>query len=146
MNERDSERRTWQRQQMSNANVPKHQQMIAESLLDTYWSLVKDSSFSEEDVTEAVRIFNELRQGHSITPETPDEIWVEAKPGALVIRDSVRVKSNAYTGNAGVMHNNRVGVITAIRSGDIHIRYTDGKEPNFEFIRHSPYVLEKRIQ
>ena len=59
--------------------------------------------------------------------------------------DVVRVKADGYPGTTGQAHNGRVGVVIAIRSGDIIVDITDELEPAIKGAHHLPEVLEKRI-
>lgn len=144
MFEKDSDRRAWARDQMGKANTPEQHRVFIEQLLSVYWSKALTGQASEI----VLSTFTDLAQGHALVAEPVEDtsVWVQAKPGFLTVGDTVRVKSDAYSGDAGLAHNGRPAVITAIRSGDIHVRYTDDKPSITGFIRHSPYKLEKRIR
>jgi hypothetical protein len=58
----------------------------------------------------------------------------------------VRVKSDAFRGDIGPMHNSRVGKVIAVRYGDVIINSTDGKTPELKGVHYSPYKLEKRYK
>jgi len=66
-------------------------------------------------------------------------------PGYLTVGDEVRVKTNAYSGELGVLHNGRRCRIVGIRYGDIIVNTIDDIEPRLSGTRHSPYALEKRV-
>jgi hypothetical protein len=149
MYENEDERLDWAEDQLKKAEVPEQYQALISRLLEHYWAHPAVPSLNVADAEKTLGTFAQLAQGHVLVPEEPEAVWVQAKPGSLVIRDTIRVKADAYSGDAGLAHNGRVGVVTAIRYGDIHIRYTDDKEPSFKdvpSVRHSPYALEKRVR
>ena len=111
-------------------------------LLKTWENMSVDDEFVED----ALETFKVLAQGHSLLAPYADEIWIEATPGQLKVADKVRIKSNAFSGEVGRTHNGRVGVIVAIRYGDIIVRMTDGKEPTLDGAHYSPFHLEKRVK
>lgn len=139
----DEEAITWATDQMERIGVPDDHQELVKELLAAYWSSPLPKSLQGIAIEDFLKLFTELAQHHVIAPEAPEATWVLGKPGALTVRDVVRVRPDAYTGPAGTTHNGKVGVIVAIRSGDIHVHYDDATGANT--VRHSPYALEKRI-
>lgn len=140
----DEESYDWAREQMKRLNVPKNHAALIERLLEVYWANPVSKELDPGTTEDMFKVFTELAQHHVLVGEAPEGTWVQAKPGALVIRDVVRVRADAYTGPAGIAHNGRVGQIVAIRSGDIHVKYDD--EPDVsKIVRHSPFALEKRV-
>lgn len=149
MIDNEDARLDWAQEQMEKVNVPEQYAALIHRLLEVYWANPAVPSQSPEDAEKTLGTFATLAKGHVIAPESREGVWVQAKPGTLVIRDVIRVRADAYSGEAGLAHNGREGVVTAIRYGDIHVRYTDGKEPTFSdvpSIRHSPHRLEKKVQ
>ena len=146
MFERDSEKRSWAREQMTKAGVPSKHQLLIEKLLGIYWQQAAQNEYDPKTAEIVLEVFSELAKGHTLVPESEEEVWVAAKSGSLSVGEEIRVKRNAYDGPAGLVHNGRRGVITAIRYGDIHVRYTDGEELKTPFIKHSPNSLEKRVK
>jgi hypothetical protein len=143
MYEPNSERRDWARAQMTEANYPQEVKTAVERLLEVWYT--QRHSGQTHDLT--LDAFNKLAQGHAIVvADSGDETWVQLKPGNVVIRDQVRVKFDAYSGEVGTHHNNRRGRVVAIRHGDIIVRYDDGKQPPGDGVHHSPYALEKRVR
>ena len=111
-------------------------------LLEIYWR----SGLDHETRSKALGAFVELANGHALPQSAHSGFdWVPAKPGQLVVRDYVRVRTDAYPGGTGVAHNGRSGPIVSIRHGDIIVRYDDGGPVPAMGARHSPHVLEKRI-
>lgn len=91
-----------------------------------------------------------LALGHSLVDtkkdSDEDEVWVDVIPGQVKVADVVRVKSEAFSGKTGQIHNGRVGKIVAIRYGDIIFKSTDNKLPDLDGAHYSPYNLEKRVK
>lgn len=145
MFEKDSERRIWARDRMREAKVQDRYYAVVERLLDVYWPFAMQNELDPKSAEEVLRIFTELAQGHALLPDVEEEeFWVPAKPGNLTFRDTVRVRKDAYDGPAGVAHNGRRAAITAIRNGDVHVKYKDNRMP--EISRHLPYALEKLVR
>lgn len=133
--------REWVRAQMQGARVKVGTGTMILKLMDT-WELTKLSPQAEKEVVE---FFCKLVLGHSITPEPAGETWVDARPGALIVGDVVRIKSDAFDGVLGPIHNGRRGVIVAVRYGDIVVRSTDGLTPLLDGTSYRPDVLQKRV-
>jgi hypothetical protein len=91
-------------------------------------------------------LFTKLAVNHSILPDKPDEVWTDAQPGAILVGDEVRVKSDAYDGDTGVIHNGRRGKVVAVRYGDIIFKSNDGKMPVLDGTHYTPYQLQKRVR
>ena len=134
------ERIPWVWDQMTKAKIPQTERWVIEQLLKVYWEEEKSQKLSTEQAETITKAFSELVVGHHLVPDETEGVWIQARPGALVIRDTVRVKADGYAGEVGLVHNGKTGVIVAIRYGDIHVRYEDGT-----IARHSPHALEKRV-
>jgi hypothetical protein len=90
-------------------------------------------------------VFHELAQGHAIVKDD-DFTWVQARRGDIKVRDVVRVKADAYNiEDIAYLHNGRIGVVIAIRSGDIIVDITDEQEPELKGVHYAPENLEKRV-
>lgn len=105
----------------------------------------KSVNLKGEETETAFAIASKLVRGHALVEDVKDEKWVPVQPGFIKVNDTIRVKSDAYEGELGIIHNGRRGVVTAIRSGDIIINSNDGLEPRLDGVHHSPYKLEKKI-
>lgn len=132
----------WASAQMADAKVKKGVGKSVMALLEAWQKL----THSEKDSQEVVDLFSRLSLSKALVEENPDQVWVDARPGFIAVGDVVRIKQDAYTGAAGVMHNGRLGKVVAVRYGDVIFRSTDGKQPFLDGTHHSPYKLEKRIQ
>jgi hypothetical protein len=133
----------WVRQQLTDSKVKRGPGDIALSLLKIWEDIsIEDNALLEEGLT----IFKTLALNHSLLAPYADEVWVEATPGQLKVSDVVRVKQDAFNGDTGRVHNGRLGIIVAIRYGDIIVRTTDGKQPVLDGAHYSPFHLDKRIK
>ena len=107
------------------------------------WEKGKHSSKQNQEVIE---LFTKFAQNIPLTEEAPDETWVPAQPGNIVVGDVIRVKIDAFTDETGRIHNGRRGKVVAVRYGDVIFKSTDGKTPLLDGVHYSPYTLEKRIK
>jgi len=103
-------------------------------------------TLSDSQAKDTVDLFSKLALGHSIVPEKPDELWVDAQPGAILVGDEVRVKADAYDGSTGAIHNGRRGKVVGVRYGDIIFKSMDGKTPVLDGTHYTPHLLQKRIR
>jgi PHP family Zn ribbon phosphoesterase len=74
-----------------------------------------------------------------------NEIWEPGMPGFIRVGDEVRVLANAFEGELGQLHNGRRGRVVAVRSGDVIVKTTDGREPVLDGSHYSPYKVEKLV-
>lgn len=131
----------WVKAQFTKINIHKGTGLAVIELLKT-WEVLDIKK--PEVVKTVLAVFSELAQGHAIVPA--DEFtWVQARRGDIKVRDIVRVKSDAFAGDAGHAHNGRTGVVIAIRSGDIIVDLTDEQEPEVKGAHYQPDLLEKRV-
>lgn len=132
----------WIRYQMQEAKVKVGVGNALLKLLGTWKTL----NISVPQQKEVVALFNSISLGHSILPEKPDEVWVDAQPGSIIVADEVRVKADAYDGSTGAIHNGRRGRVVGVRYGDIIFKSEDGKEPLLDGAHYSPHQLQKRVR
>jgi hypothetical protein len=131
----------WVKNQFSKINIHKGTGLAVIELLKTWESL----DIKKPEVAKTVlAVFTELAQGHAIVP-ADNFTWTQARRGDIKVRDIVRVKADAFAGEAGHAHNGRTGVVIAIRSGDIIVDLTDEQEPEIKGAHYSPDLLEKRV-
>jgi hypothetical protein len=133
----------WVRKQMDLAKVKVGVGKIVLSMLEA-WEAMPDGK--PDTNAEALDIFSKLALGHALMEPYKDELWVPVIPGQVKVADKVRVKHNAFTGDAGRTHNGRRGVVVALRSGDVIVRSNDDVEPLLDGVHYSPYALEKRVK
>lgn len=131
----------WVRSQMQDAKVRIGTGKAVLKLLEAW----NDIPISDKMSKDAIEVFSNLALTKSIVEDQSDDVWIEARPGALQVGDIVKVRHDAYEGEPGVIHNGRKGKITAIRYGDIVVRTTDGKVPFIDGAHHSPHKLLKKV-
>lgn len=131
----------WVRSQMQEAKVRIGTGKAVLKLLEAW----NDIPITDKMSKDAVEIFSNLALTKSIVNEPDDDVWIEARPGSLVVGDIVKVRHDAYEGEPGVIHNGRKGKITGIRYGDIVVRTTDNKVPFIDGAHHSPHKLLKKV-
>ena len=132
----------WIKEQMQDAKVKVGVGNALLKLIAT-WEQLKISDSQQKEV---LALFNKLALGHAVTPDVPNEVWIDAQPGAITVGDQVRVKLDAYQGSTGSLHNGRRGKVVGIRYGDIIFKSSDGREPNLDGSHYSPHQLQKRVQ
>jgi hypothetical protein len=133
----------WVKAQLTEAKIKRGPGDAVIKLLETWEQLkIDDPKMMEE----ALQILGVLAMGHSLLAPYADEVWVEATPGQLKIADEVRIKTDAFQGDTGRVHNGRRGTIVGIRYGDIIVRSTDNKKPLLDGAHYSPFHLEKRVK
>lgn len=132
----------WVKQQLTRAKVRKITGKTAIELLKAWEEL----DFPSEELEHAaIDTFAALAKGHALVEDTADH-WLPAQAGFMLqVGDTVRVRSDAFSGEAGRIHNGRVGRVVAKRSGDIIVKHTDGIEPSRDDARYPASSLEKRV-
>jgi hypothetical protein len=133
----------WIKAQFKGAGVRQGTGDASIKLLKTWDTL----DLTPEMAEDTIDVFSSLALSKSLIKTPGDQVWVQAQTGGMIQKgDTVRVRHNAFPGEAGVIHNGRIGRVTAIRSGDVIFRSTDDLEP---FIDNSHYpftALEKRVR
>ena len=134
----------WVAEQLTQNKTKKASGDAVMKLLDTWEKLELTAEQSED----AVKIFSKLSLGEPVfVPIKKEEVWVEARPGDIVVGDEMLVKSDAYkNSDVSFIHNGRRGKVVAIRYGNIILKYTDGKSPEINDAHHSPYSLLKLVK
>lgn len=132
----------WVRAQLQEAKVKVGVGNAILKLLEQ-WDTMK---LSDNQTKDTIDLFSKLALGHSIVPEKPDELWIDAQPGSIIVGDEVRVKSDAYDGSTGAIHNGRRGKVVGVRYGDIIFKSTDDKTPLLDGAHYTPHLLQKRIR
>jgi len=135
----------WIRQQLQDAKAKVGSGNAVLELL-AVWE--KQTKLSPNLAKEAVELFSKLALGHAINAveEKTDEVWIPLQPGQIRVGDEVRVFNDAFSDEAGTVHNGRRGKVVAVRYGDVIFTSTDAKEPKLNGVHYSPYKLEKRVK
>ena len=132
----------WVKAQLSRSKTRKKPGDVAIELLKLWETFEFPNQTQQED---AIEVFSALANGYALLPESADR-WLPANAGfMLTVGDTVRVRKDAFTGEAGMVHNGRRGVIVAKRSGDIIVKHTDGLVPSRNDARYPPSSLEKKV-
>lgn len=100
---------------------------------------------TEATAKETVDVFSKVALGHALVEESDEVVWEAVRPGFIKTGDTVRVRSDAFDGEIGLIHNGRIGRVVAIRYGDIIVRSTDGLEPLLDGTHYSPHMLERKV-
>lgn len=132
----------WVKEQLQAAKVRKPVGNATIKLLEFFESLDLEQEFHEK----TLEVFSTLAQGHAYAKENKKEAWTDLRPGAITVGDVVRVKTDAYDGNGGKIHNGRRGRVVAVRYGDVIFNSTDGKTPDLNGAHYPPQVLEKLVE
>lgn len=133
-------RKEWEDEQMKLARLDSDTRDTVRRLLNAYRGISVDT----RKVPLVLEAFEKLIHGHAlVVPDDPSERWETATPGRIHGRDVVRVKSDAYSDQAGAMHNGRRGRVIGVRYGDIIVKYEDGRQPPFDAVHHPPAKLER---
>jgi hypothetical protein len=131
----------WVKKQLTDARVRKQVGEAVRSLI----SELDAHGLPEQGRLKAVEVFSRLAVGHPLVQNKDDRRWVPVTPGRIKVADQVRVRSEAFTGKLGTMHNGREGVVVAIRYGDVIVRMTDGLQPSLDGAHYPPDKLEKLV-
>jgi hypothetical protein len=133
----------WVKDQLKSATVRQGPGDATLALLKAWEQIDLPDDLAED----AIEIFASLALNKSLIKTPASETWVPAQPGGNTrVGDIVRVKHNAFKGEAGRIHNGRKGRVTAIRSGDIIFRSTDGLEPFLDNVHYPFNHLERRVR
>ncbi len=133
---------TWAESQIASARVPVSVGKAVIALLKA-WAEIAFPNEAQRD--KALEIFSALAKDEAIVEET-EAIWKPVNVGFNVqVGHTVRVRKDAFSGEAGRLHNGRVGRVLAKRSGDIIIRTTDDKQPYLDGAHYPPSALELRV-
>jgi hypothetical protein len=106
---------------------------------------VEELEISHEQKQQALEIAARVALGYAVVKESKEEVWAPVRPGNIKISDQVRVRSDAFQGQLGTLHNGRRGVVVAVRYGDVIVRSNDGKKPDLDGAHYPPSALEKLV-
>jgi hypothetical protein len=132
----------WVKSQLEAVKVRKMVGDAVIKLIDTWADVAITDKLSEE----ALDIFNKLSRNQPLIEVDKNEVWVPVTPGQIKVADEVRVKSDAYSGDLGRLHNGRRGRVVGVRYGDVIVKSTDNKKPVLDGAHYSPYILEKLVK
>jgi hypothetical protein len=131
----------WVKQQFVAAKVKKGVGLAVLDMLKA-WEPV---DLKPEDAKQALEILSRVALGHALVTTPSTEMWLPGAPGQMKVGDIVRIKHDAFNGPAGAGLNGRIGIIAAIRSGDIIFNSTDGQSPKIDGAHYRPQQLDIRF-
>lgn len=138
----DSIDMNWVKSQLEAAKVRKPVGDATLKLLELFATF---ENLTDENAEKTVQLFSKLALGHAWVEGKKNEVWVPVRPGDIKISETVRVRSDAFNGELGMLHNGRQGVVVGVRYGDVIVKSTDGKLPVLDGAHYSPHMLEKLI-
>jgi hypothetical protein len=133
----------WVKSQFAEAKIRINVGKAVLKMLKT-WDDITD--LNAEQSKQVLDILSQIGLGHSLVPIAGEQIWIDARPGQVVVGDIVRVMHDAYDGELGTIHNGRIGTIVAIRSGDIIVNSTDTMTPDLVGVHYQADKLQKRVR
>jgi hypothetical protein len=107
----------------------------------------EEIDLKEQDAKQALQLLAKLGMNECVVPPKKEDVWADTQPGFIKVADIVRVRPDAYLEpELASLHNGKRGVIVAIRSGDVIVKY-DEKPIGLDSVdpRHSPYKLQKKV-
>lgn len=131
----------WIKEQLQAAKVRKPVGDATMKLVE----LIDSMELTDEQREQAVEMFSKLARGHAHVKINKKETWIPARPGDIKVADEVRVRADAFSGEAGTVHNGRRGVVVGVRYGDVIFKSNDNKEPFLDGAHYSPHALEKLV-
>lgn len=132
---------SWAQGQLAKAQVPVPVGKAVIALLTTWAELNFPNEVQQK---QAVELFSALSLNKALSEES-EAVWKPVQVGFQVnVGDTVRIRNDAFAGDAGRVHNGRVGRVLAKRSGDIIVKTTDDG-PLLDGAHYPPSVLEKRV-
>jgi hypothetical protein len=131
----------WVKDQFTKAKIKVGVGMAVLEFLKTWEKMV----INDADAKKVFEILSRVALGHALVAEG-EGVWTDAMPGNIKVGDVVRVKVDAFGPEMGPIHNGRLGVIVAVRSGDIIVNSTDDVEPKLAGTHYSPYHLQKLVK
>jgi len=132
----------WVKSQLQAAKVRKPVGDATMKLVELFDSF---DNLTPEFKAKTIEMFSSLALGHVVIKENKNETWTQVRAGDIKVSDEVRIKSDAFDGELGMIHNGRRGVVVGVRYGDVIIRTTDGREPSLDGSHYPPQKLEKLV-
>ncbi|URP22183.1 hypothetical protein SEA_BIG4_99 [Microbacterium phage Big4] len=134
---------SWAKDQLANARVPAAVGKAVLALLRT-WDGLKFPSDKQRD--QALEVFSKLATDEAVFIDTEHQYAPVMVGFNVQVGNTVRVRSDAFEGDLGRLHNGRVGRVTAKRNGDIIVTTTDDRVPRLEMAHYPPSALEIRVK
>lgn len=106
----------------------KRESVLIKAIIKALDDFEADASESAS-IDEWVDVALDLYRGHPIVTLGDDRRWEDFLLGDAPVRSTVRVKTDAYTGEAGRTHNGRVGRVVGGAGYNLSVLYEDGQPP-----------------
>jgi transcription antitermination factor NusG len=133
---------SWAEGQIAAARVPVPVGKAVITLLKA-WAEINFPNEAQQ--VQALDLFSTLARNEAVVEET-EAVWKPVQVGFMLnVGDTVRVRKDAFTEEAGRTHNGRIGRVLAKRSGDIIVRTTDDRLPYLDGAHYPASALELRV-
>ena len=135
---------TWAREQLDQAHIatgsPDDDLLVKQTTLQLL-SVLDQQNHTEQTKIKTLTLFCSLARGHALLDDPDPDQWVPLEAGMFRKGDPVRVKADAFDGDAGRIHNGRTGVIVDARRGDVIVDLRD-EGPEVTGYHYRPEHLE----
>jgi len=131
----------WVNQQVNDSTLSDGNKVLVVSLLKALDRL----KYEEKDVEPVMFAVFKLAIGNALVPAPGPEVWIPGRRGDVIMADTMRIKHDAFTGEAGVIQNGKVGRVIAIRNGFVYLKSVDDI-PLIDESHYLPEQLDKRVQ
>lgn len=71
--------------------------------------------------------------------------WQEVTTNKISVGEVLRVKTSAYSTDAGDIHNGRLVEVLRISDGDVYVKTIDNRKPPIKITMHPPHKLERLV-
>lgn len=106
--------------------------------------LLDDLKIVDQKAAEVLAFAYELAIGHSIAVAEVEERWGPVRPGEYRVGDTVRVRSDAFDGDKGVLHNGKRGRVVAARDGFVLVVHDGQLNIDIQH-RYRPESLQRLV-
>lgn len=132
----------WVSNQLGHATTPVAEATV--STLEAFEKAAEKRILTDDERRTVLEYVQKLALGHAILFIDDSEEWGPVIPGEYSVGDTVRVRSDAYTGPAATKHNGKRGRILSAHRGQTQVLYDDAansEESNY----HDPDKLERLL-
>lgn len=109
--------------------------------LDKFDVEKQDDENLEQWMADAISLF----RSQPIVAED-DRQWADFLLGDVAIRDTVRVRPDAYSGGAARRHNGRVGKVVGTQGRKFSVSYEDKSQPPIDPVLHEFTLLQRLVK
>lgn len=105
---------------------------------------LRKEELDDDQELRALQAAVELVQGHSIEVARAEERWGPVVPGYYAVKDTVRVKKDAFGGDLAREHNGKRGRVVATRNGFVVVVLDESPSSEIQ-MHYRPEHLERLI-